>query len=107
MGKYCVNLTPACTNGDPQIIQEIPNASSGIWGSPAYWNGNLYWTGANDPITAYSFNANSSGLISTTPTSHSAQVFAWSAPTPIVSSNGASNGILWALDGSADSSSCD
>ena len=55
LGKYCVNLSPSCANSDPQIVQEIMNASSGIWGSPAYWNGNLYWTGANDPIRAYSF----------------------------------------------------
>ena len=68
-------LTPACTNSDPQIVQEIMVASPGIWGSPAYWNGNLYWTGANDHIKAYSFNANNSGLISTTPTSQSAQIF--------------------------------
>jgi hypothetical protein len=107
MGKYCVNLTPACTNSDPQIVQEIQGASSGVWGSPAYWNGNLYWTGANDTIHAYSFNANNSGLISTSPTSQSAQIFAFSAPTPVVSSNGTTNGILWALDGSADDSTCD
>jgi hypothetical protein len=107
LGQYCGNLTPPCTNTDPQIVQEIQNASAGIWGSPAYWNGNLYWTGANDTINAYSFNANNSGLISTTPTSQSARSFAFSAPTPIVSSNGTSNGILWALDGSADDSTCD
>ena len=75
LGKYCMNLTPACTNSDPQIVQEILGASPGIWGSPAYWNGNLYWTGANDHIKAYSFNANNSGLISTSPTSESAQIF--------------------------------
>ena len=107
LGKYCINLTPPCTNNDPQIVQEIMGASSGIWGSPAYWNGNLYWTGANDYIRAYSFNANNSGLISSSPTSMSAQVFAFSAPTPAISSNGNTNGILWALDGSADDSTCD
>src|SRR5580700_10796979 len=107
LGHYCGNLTPPCSNTDPQIVQEIQNASAGIWGSPAYWNGNLYWTGANDTINAYSFNANNSGLISTTPTSQSARSFAFSAPTPTVSSNGTSNGILWALDGSADDSTCD
>jgi hypothetical protein len=106
LGKYCINLTPPCTNSDPQIVEEIPNASAGIWGSPAYWNGNLYWTGENDTINAYSFNANNSGMISTAPTSHSAQIFAFAAPTPAVSSNGTSNGILWALDGSADNSTC-
>jgi len=106
LGKYCLNLTPACTNGDPQIVQEIMGASSGVWGTPAYWNGNLYWTGANDSITAYSFDANNSGLISTTPTSKSAQIFPAAAPIPAISANGNTNGILWALDGSSDDSTC-
>ena len=107
LGKYCVNLSPACTNTDPQIVQEIQGASPGIWGSPAYWNGSLYWTGANDSIKAYSFNANNSGLISAAPTSESAQIFAYSAPTPTISANGNTNGILWVLDGSGDDSTCD
>jgi hypothetical protein len=109
MGKYCVQLSPACSSNDPQIVQEIMAASSGIWGSPAYWNGNLYWTGANDPINAYSvtFNSNGSASISTSPTSTTAVHFAFSAPTPSISANGTTNGILWALDGSADDSTCD
>ncbi len=107
LGNYCPNLTPACTNSDTNVVQEIVGASPGIWGSPAYWNGNLYWTGANDNIKAYSFNANGSGLISTMPTSKSAQIFAFSAPTPAISSNGNTDAILWALDGSADDSTCD
>jgi hypothetical protein len=107
LGHYCPNLTPACSGRDTNVVQEIFGASPGIWGSPAYWNGNLYWTGANDSIKAYSFNANGSGLISTSPTSASAQIFAFSAPTPAISSNGNANGILWALDGSADDSTCD
>ena len=107
LGKYCVNLTPPCTVSDPQIVQEIQGASAGIWGSPAYWNGNLYWAGSNDNIKAYSFNAGNSGLISRSPTSESAQTFAFSAPTPAISSNGNANAILWALDGSADDSTCD
>jgi hypothetical protein len=109
MGEYCINQTPACTASDPQIVEEIVGASSGIWGSPAYWNGNLYWTGANDPINAYSvtFNANGTATISGSPTSQSAQIFAFSAPTPSISANGTASGILWALDGSADDSTCD
>ena len=107
LGKYCVNLSPACSGSDTNVVQEIPDASPGIWGSPAYWNGNVYWTGANDSIKAYSFNAGNSGLLSTKPTSQSAQIFAFSAPTPVISSNGNTNGILWALDGSADDSTCD
>jgi len=106
LGKYCVSNSPACTANDPQIVQEIPGATSGIWGAPAFWNGNLYWTGANDSVSAFSFNANNSGLISTSPTSQSPQIFAFSAPTPSVSANGSNNGIVWALDGSGFLSSC-
>ena len=105
LGKSCLNLTPPCTDSDPQIVQEFKNGHQ-FWGSPAYWNGSLYWTGDADHIKAYSFNANNSGLISTSPTSQSAQEFAFSAPTPTISANGDSNGILWALDGSADDSTC-
>lgn len=109
MGEYCINKVPACTNSDPQIVQEIMGASSGIWGSPAYWNGRLYWAGANDNLNAYSvtFNSNGTASISTSPASQTVQIFAFSAPTPAISANGTTNGILWALDGSADDSTCD
>ena len=107
LGKYCVDLTPACTNNDPNVAQEILGANPGVWGAPAYWNGNLYWAGVNDNIRAYSFNAGGSGKISTAPTSVTAQIFAYAAPTPSVSANGTSNAILWALDGPGDDSGCD
>ena len=107
LGKYCVNLVPACNGWDPQIVEEIQGASSGIWGSPAYWNGNLYWTGANDRIQAFSVNPNSTRRSRPAPDLAIAQIFAFSAPTPSISANGNTNGILWALDGSADDSTCD
>ncbi len=107
LGKYCVNQTPACINSDSQIVQEIPNATVGIWGSPAYWNGYVYWGGGNDNtliedyLKAFSFNANNSGLLSTAPTSQSTNLFGFSSPSPSISANGATNGILWGLDNSA------
>jgi hypothetical protein len=112
MGGYCVNQSPACSDSDPDIVQEIPNVFSGFWGTPAYWNGNLYWTGGNldtgeaEPLKAFSFNANNSGLISTSPTSSSAKAFNFAGPDPSISANGSSNGILWGLDNSRYSSTC-
>jgi hypothetical protein len=107
LGKYCVNATPACSGSDPNAVQEILSPSYHFWGSPAYWNGNLYWVRSGSTISAYSFNANNSGTISTSPTSQSARTFAYAAPIPAISANGSADGILWALDGSADDSTCD
>jgi hypothetical protein len=112
MGGYCVNQSPPCTNSDPNIVQEIPGVFSGYWGTPAYWNGYLYWAGGNDntgeagPLKAFSFNANSSGLVSTSPTSISAKAFSFAGPDPSISANGPSNGILWGLDNSQWRNTC-
>ncbi len=111
MGKYCVNDNPPCNGSDPNIVQEIPGATAGVWGTPAYWNGSVYWGGGSDGggpdnLKAFSFNANNSGLISTSPTSESAKAFSFSAPSPTISANGNTNGILWGLDDSAFGSTC-
>jgi hypothetical protein len=101
MGQYC----SGCTS-DTQIVQEIPNAVGGMFGMPAYWNGNVYLGGRGDKLKAFSFNANNSGLLSRLLTSESAQVFGLPGPTPSVSANGNRNGIVWAVDNSANKSSC-
>jgi hypothetical protein len=80
---------------------------------PAYWNGNVYFGGAYyggssgaNKLKAFSFNANNSGLLSTLPTSESAEMFNFSGPTPSVSANGNTNGIVWALDNGSNASTC-
>jgi hypothetical protein len=99
MGKYC---SGCLDDSDTNIVQELVNATVGVWGSPAYWNNNVYFGNADDhghngPVEAFS-------LYSTTPllklTSHTYESFGYPTPTPSVSSNGTSNGILWALDNS-------
>lgn len=106
MGKNCG--TPPCVDN---IVQELPGALVGVWGSPAYWNGYVYFGSALDsPATAdsmkaYSVNAGGSGPLSG-PTSVTPEKFAWPGPTASVSSNGISNGILWVLDNSSYRSSC-
>ena len=85
--------------------------SAGMWSSPTYWNGNIYFGPASDggsgaTLRAFSFNSGGSGLLSTSPTSKSAHTFNFSGPTPPVSSSGTTNGIVWALDNSQWGSSC-
>jgi len=100
MGEYCNGC--AADN----VVQEISGAINGMWGMPAYWNGNLYIGGAldggtsGDKLKAFSFNGGGSAMISANPTSQSANTFFFSGPTPSVSSNGTSNGIVWAIDNS-------
>jgi len=98
------NLGEFNASGD-QIVQEVQTPTSGtenwgagIWGAPAYWNNNLYFGGTNpgagNSLTAYSFN---NGVLASTPTSQTAELFYYPGPTPSISADGAVNGILWAL----------
>src|SRR5260370_19160472 len=56
---------------------------------------------SGDNLKAFAFNAGGSGTISSVPTSQSTNTFYYSGPTPSVSANGTSNGIVWAIDNSA------
>ncbi len=105
LGKYCVN-EGGCSGGDPNAAQEIESAGGGVWGSPAYWNGHFYIGPAGSGVRGYSFDAGSSGKLSSSPIWQSTQSFVFAAPTPAVSANGTVNGIVWALDGTAYPSTC-
>jgi len=107
MGKYC----STCASSDTNVLQEIDGASTGVWGSPTFWNNTVYWGAGNDGgspdnIKAWSFNANNSGLLSTSPVSETSQTFSFPTATPVISANGNSNAILWILDNSKFGSSC-
>ena len=95
MGKMCLS---GCIGGDPQIVQELPGAVGGMWASPTYWNGSVYFGGNGDSIKAFSFNAGGSGKLSTSATSSTSKTFGFPGASPSVSSSGNTNGILWALD---------
>jgi hypothetical protein len=105
MGKYCRDRAPACASSDPQIVEEVRDATTGNWGSPAYWNGHVYWGAEYDHLLSFSFNT-STGAISTSPTSRTPEYFGYAPPVPSVSSNGGRAGILWALDASANTDTC-
>ncbi len=87
MGKYNAS-------GD-SVVQELPNAIGGIWGIPAYFNGSVYFGGQYDALKAFTL---SNGQFAAGPSSKSANTFTYPGPTPSVSANGTTNGIVWALD---------
>jgi hypothetical protein len=80
-----------------QVVQELPGATGGIWGMPAYWNNTVYFGAQYDNLKAFSFNAGNSGLLSTSAVSYSPESFAFPGPTPSISANGTGNGIVWAI----------
>ncbi len=87
------------------IVQEIPAAPAttgfqinGIWGAPAYWNGNVYFWTVGDHLKAFSFT---NGQLSATYNSSSNETIGYPGSTPAVSASGTTNGIVWAIDASA------
>jgi hypothetical protein len=82
------------TGNDSQIVQTLPFAIGGIWGGDAFWNNTAYFSGHSDHLKAYSFNT-STQLLSTGPVATSSTLFGYPGPTPAVSANGTSNGVVW------------
>jgi hypothetical protein len=87
---------------DSQIVQSVDvnpqttDIQGGIFGTPAYWNGTVYVAGVSDNLKAFAL---SNGKLSTSPTSQSATSFQYPGATPVISSNGASAGIVWVIEG--------
>jgi|HubBroStandDraft_6_1064221.scaffolds.fasta_scaffold13436_3 hypothetical protein len=88
--------------GNPQVLQEISGQLRQQMGTPAYWNGRLYFGAGISPqkdgIKAFNIR---NGVVSTTPTSQSAAIYHLTRSTVSVSANGNSNGIVWAMDNDA------
>lgn len=94
------------SGSDSQIIQSIPGAlgqsptGEQNFTSPAYWNGHIYFFAVDDNGKAFSLT---NGLLSTSPTSVTPETYSCPNPpscrgaTATVSSNGTSNGIVWAV----------
>lgn len=99
------------SNNVVQVLSgQIPG---GMWGSPAFWNGNLYFGAVQftnsppNPLRAFSFDTPANpGKISAGATSQTSNPFGYPGPTPSVSSSGTSNGIVWALNNSAPGLTC-
>jgi Legume lectin domain/Chitobiase/beta-hexosaminidase C-terminal domain/Bacterial Ig-like domain (group 2) len=71
---------------------------AGMWSMPAYWNGSIYYWGSGDTLKAFSI---SNGVLSSSPTSSSAESYGFPGATPTVSANGTTNGIVWSIKSDA------
>jgi len=82
-----------------QIVQSFSGTGGGLWGTPAFWNNGLYFAGAWDSLKVFAFDP-ATGQFNPSATSQSANIFAFPDASPSISSQGASNGIVWAIDAS-------
>jgi hypothetical protein len=87
---------------DGQIVQALVHVlpgnngiTSGNFSAPAYWNGRIYFGSVGDQVKLFTLT---SGRLSTAPTSQTARSFAFPGGFPAISSNGASDAILWVVE---------
>lgn len=91
LGKYDV------TN-DGTLYQQLTSAlSNGVWSSPAYFNGHIYYGSVNSVLRSFDVNG---AMLSSSPSSSTQATFNYPGTTPSVSSFGSTNGIVWAVENS-------
>ncbi len=83
---------------DSQIVQSLPGEVCGagtcpIFGSPAYFDNRVFVASVHGHLSAYSLM---NGVLASA--EHSINTFRWPGATPVISANGTSNGIAWALE---------
>jgi hypothetical protein len=97
LGGYGVGL-----RGNPQLVQEVSGQLRQQMGTPAYWNGRLYFGAGisphKDAIKAFALR---NGTLSTAPVSQTAAIYHLTRSTVSVSANGNGSGIVWAVDNDA------
>ena len=92
-------------SSNSQIVQSFGSAG-GLFGTPVFWQNSLYYAGPGHNLNQFVFDPASGQFscspqpCSPTPASHSSQTFHFPGVPPSVSSQGASNGIVWAVDAS-------
>lgn len=80
------------------IWQELNGVlPGGIWSTPAYFNGTVYYGDVNGTLKAFSIT---SARLSSSPASQTGTTFPYPGTAPAVSANGTSNAIVWAAENS-------
>jgi hypothetical protein len=69
----------------------------GVWSKPSYWNNHVYYGEVGSTLKAFGI---SNAKLTTSPTSHSANTFPYPGTFPLISANGSTNGIVWAVSNS-------
>jgi hypothetical protein len=78
------------------IYQEMSGAlAGGEFGKPSYFNSTVYYGAVADNLKAFPIM---NARLATTPSTSTSRQFPYPGTTPTISSNGVSNGIVWAVE---------
>lgn len=82
-------------SGDTQVIQSMQVATaSGFFGSVAVWNNLVFVIGNRDVVRSFKLSNN---MLSSTSLTQGSTAFGFPGASPVVTANGTSNAIVWAL----------
>jgi outer membrane protein assembly factor BamB len=82
--------------GGDQVHEEIPGALGGAeFATPAYFNNVVYYGAALTSLKAF---PTANAFLAKSPVSETSAKFDYPGTTPSISANGASNGIVWAVE---------
>jgi hypothetical protein len=76
------------------IYQELPSALNPVFSTPAWFNNTLYYGSGSSYLVAFQF---ANGSFTPVPVAQTATWFPYPGPTPSISGNGTSGGIVWAV----------
>ena len=80
------------------IYQQINGQIGGVFSKPSYFNNTVYYGSVGDHLKAFPITA---AKLATTPATQSSASFEYPGTTPIISANGTSNAIVWAVENSS------
>jgi hypothetical protein len=87
------------TPGNEGVYESIPGAIIGSFGTPAYFNGRIYYHGSNysgdDVLKAFDVRDD---RVVRAPASRGMDVFPYPGSTPSITASGTTNGIVWEIE---------
>ena len=93
------NMGKFDSQNDTTLYQELTGALDGaVFGSPAWFNGTVYYGAVGDRIRGFNVNA---AMLQTPAAAATDNFFEYPGATPSISANGTDNAILWAVENSS------
>jgi Putative Ig domain len=92
---YVLNRDNMGQLGDGNAHQRLL-VGGGIFSTAAFWQGTLFLAPAHGALSAYPLNTSTSMFNATS--SQTGNSFGWPGSTPSISSQGATNGIIWSIE---------